>query len=74
VPKWEYYEQVGTYLLNQLFADFGLDPVEAKQDITGQRSETSWEIDPKGVPSRANHLFKAPCRGRRALNFFQGLP
>lgn len=49
MPQWESYEQVGTYLLDQFAAEFGLDRVEAKQEVTGQRSGTSWEIDAKGV-------------------------
>jgi len=47
--QWESYEQVGTYLLDQFAAEFGLDRVEAKQEVSGQRSGTSWEIDAKGV-------------------------
>jgi hypothetical protein len=49
MPQWESYEQVGTYLLDQFAAEFGLDRVEAKQEVPGQRSGTSWEIDAKGV-------------------------
>ncbi len=48
MPRWETYEQVGTYLLDQFAAEFGLDRVETKQDVPGQRSGTSWEIDAKG--------------------------
>ncbi len=49
MPQWESYEQVGTYLLDQFAATFGLDRVEPKQELLGQRSGTSWEIDAKGV-------------------------
>src|SRR5688572_13347656 len=49
MSKWESYEEVGTYLLDQFATEFGLDRVEAKQDLRGQRSGTSWEIDAKGV-------------------------
>ena len=49
MPQWESYEQVGTYLLDQFAAEFGLDRVEGKQEVPGQRSGTSWEIDAKGV-------------------------
>ena len=31
MPKWESYEEVGTYLLNQFAVKFGLDRVEAKK-------------------------------------------
>jgi hypothetical protein len=38
-----------TYI-DQFAADFGLDRVEGKkQDVPGQRSGTSWQIDAKGV-------------------------
>jgi hypothetical protein len=49
MPNWDSYEQVGTYLLGQFAAELGLDRVEAKQGVPGQRSGTSWEIDAKGV-------------------------
>jgi len=49
MQKWESYEEVGTYLLNQFATEFELDRVEAKQEVIGQRSGTSWEIDAKGV-------------------------
>jgi hypothetical protein len=49
MPQWKSYEQVGTYLLNQFAAELGLDRVEDKQHVPGQRSGTSWEIDAKGV-------------------------
>jgi hypothetical protein len=39
MSQWESYEQVGTYLLDQFAAEFGLDRVEAKQEMPGQRSE-----------------------------------
>jgi len=47
--KWKSYEEVGTYLLNQFAAEFGLDHLEGKQKVSGKRSGTSWEIDAKGV-------------------------
>ncbi len=49
MERWESYEQVGTYLLNQFAAHLGLDHVEGKQQVDGNRSGTSWEIDAKGV-------------------------
>src|SRR5437764_10602786 len=49
MSQWESYEQVGTYLLDQFAREFGLDRVEPKQDVPGQQSGTSWEIDAKGV-------------------------
>jgi len=47
--KWESYEQVAAYLLNQCANEFDLDRIEGKQRIKGQRSDTEYEIDAKGV-------------------------
>ena len=47
--SWKNYEEVATFLLNQMSHEFGLERVEGKQQIEGQRSGTSWEIDAKGV-------------------------
>jgi hypothetical protein len=49
MKKWESYEEVATYLLNQFAEKFGLSHVEGKQKIIGHRSGTDWEIDAKGV-------------------------
>jgi hypothetical protein len=49
MSEWKSFEEVGTYLLDQFAAEFGLDRVEGKQDLPGQRSGTSWAIDAKGV-------------------------
>ncbi len=47
--KWQCYEDVATYLLNQCAQEFGLSKVEGKQTVPGLRSSTEWEIDAKGV-------------------------
>jgi hypothetical protein len=47
--RWKSYEEVATYLLNQFAHEFGLDRVEGKQKILGQRSGTTYEIDAKGI-------------------------
>ncbi len=47
--SWKNYEEVATFLLNQISREFGLERVEGKQQIGGQRSGASWEIDAKGV-------------------------
>lgn len=46
---WETYEDVCVYLLNQFRRKIGLSEVQGKQDVTGVRSGTTWEIDGKGV-------------------------
>jgi hypothetical protein len=49
-PKsWRTYEEVATFLLNDLSASFQLDRVEGTQPVAGLRSGTTWEIDAKGV-------------------------
>jgi hypothetical protein len=47
--RWESYEEVATYPLSQFAQEFGLDRVEGKQEVGGRRSDTTWEIDAKGV-------------------------
>jgi hypothetical protein len=46
---WEYYEKVGTFLLNKMAREFGLKYVESKQEIVGKISCEKWEIDAKGI-------------------------
>jgi len=59
---WKSYEQVAANLLNQFAKEFGLDRVESKQDVTGQRSKTSWEIDAKGVRDKDGAFMVVECR------------
>jgi hypothetical protein len=40
MKTWESYEQVSHYLLDKFASEFGLDRVEGKQEIQGQRSGT----------------------------------
>lgn len=47
--KWETYEEVCVYLLNQFRERFGLSEVQGKQNIDGLKSGTTWEIDGKGI-------------------------
>ena len=49
IKKWQSYEEVATYLLDQFAHEFGLRKVEGKQLIKGKRSKASYEIDAKGV-------------------------
>lgn len=53
---WESYEEVASYLLNQMANEFDLQKFEGKQTIVGKRSGTKWEIDAKGV-SKDNEVF-----------------
>jgi hypothetical protein len=45
MAQWESYEQVGTYLLNQFAAEFGLDRVEGKQHVPGQLPQIPGQVD-----------------------------
>ena len=59
--KWESYEEVAQYLLNQFAENFGLGTVEGKQIIPGQ-SGTNWEIDAKGLITEGEGFLIVECR------------
>jgi hypothetical protein len=60
--KFETYEQVATFLLNEFALHFGLDRVEGKQDVPGLLSGTTWEIDAKGVKAGDGAFIIVECR------------
>ncbi len=60
--KWESYEQVAAYLLGQFAHEFGVDFFEGKQDVVGNRSGTSWEIDAKGVRTADGGFMIVECK------------
>lgn len=60
--KWESYEQVAQYLLDQFAAEFGLERVEGKQSVVGLRSGTAWEIDGKGIREGNTGFLIVECR------------
>jgi hypothetical protein len=60
--KWESYEQVAVYLLNQCAKAFGLESVEGKQVVAGLRSGTDWEIDGKGFCQDGSGFLIVECR------------
>jgi hypothetical protein len=62
MARWESYEEVAAYLLDQFATEFGLDHVEGKQEILGQRSGTTWEIDAKGVRQDNTGFVIVECR------------
>jgi hypothetical protein len=59
---WESYEQVAAYLLDQIADVLGLELVEGKQSLAGNRSGTQWEIDGKGVKLRDGGFVIIECR------------
>jgi hypothetical protein len=62
VEKWKTYEEVATYLLNEFAKEFGLERVEGKQPLIGQRSGTRWTIDAKGTKEGGEGFIIVECR------------
>ena len=62
MAKWESYEQVAAYLIDQFASEFGLERVEVKQEVTGKRSGTTWEIDAKGFRQDDAGFVIVECR------------
>jgi hypothetical protein len=60
--KWQSYEEVATYLLNQCASEFGLSKVEGKQRVPGLYSQTEWELDAKGVSEQNEGFIIIECR------------
>jgi len=60
--KWESYEEVTAYLLDQIAERFGLEKVEGKQKILGLKSGTEWEFDAKGLAEDNEIFFIVECR------------
>ena len=60
--NWKTYEEVATYLLNEMAAEFDLEAVEGKQKILGLQSDTEWEIDAKGVSEGGDQFVIIECR------------
>ena len=54
---WQTYEEVSRYLIDKFKKHFGLECVEGKQTIHGNRSGTEWEIDAKGVKCGSGEMF-----------------
>lgn len=59
--KWETYEQVAAYLLNQFCEHFGMSRFEGKQSVDGE-SGTSWEIDAKGIAEDGTKFIVVECK------------
>lgn len=59
--KFETYEQVALFLLNQFAEHFGLNRVEGKQILPG-RSGTNWKIDGKGLKMGNEGFIIVECR------------
>ena len=60
--KWETFEKVAAIILNDLCKKLGVDRFEGKQQVLGTRSDTSWEIDAKGVRENDGAIFLVEVR------------
>jgi hypothetical protein len=61
-PKWLSYEELAACLLNRLAKEFGLEFVEGKQEVQGNRSGTTFEIDAKGIIEGGERFFIVECK------------
>ena len=62
-PKlWRTYEEVATYLLNQMAEEFGLEKVEADKTVIGLRSGTKWRIEARGIADGGDKFVIVECR------------
>ena len=59
--RWETYEDVARYLLNEFAQHFGLGHVEGKQLVSGA-SGTDWEIEAKAVLADGSGFLIVECR------------
>ena len=62
---WQQYQELARHLLDKFAADFGLDRVEGPQVLPGQRSETDWALDAKGVLQNGEGILIVECRQYR---------
>jgi len=60
--KWESYEEVAAFLLNNIVQEFGLARVEGKQEVKGLRSGASYIIDAKAIAEDDAIFFIVECR------------
>lgn len=68
--KWQSYEEVARYLLNEFAVHFQLGIVEGKQLIPGA-SGTGWNIDAKGITSNGEGFVIIECRRRTSRRLCQ---
>jgi hypothetical protein len=59
--RWQTYEEVAAYLLNQLAEHFGVGRFEGKQVIAGD-SGTEWELDAKGCTDGSDRVIVVECK------------
>lgn len=59
--KWETYEEVAAFLLDEISGELGLSSVEGKQRLAGA-SGTTWEVDGKGVQLGDEGIVLIECK------------
>jgi hypothetical protein len=59
--RWETYEEVAQYLIEQFAEGFELGDVEGKQVVAGN-SGTNWELDGKGIREDGQSIVLIECK------------
>lgn len=59
--RWQTYEEVAAYLLNQFADYFGVGRFEGKQVVPGA-SGTDWELDAKGIGDNGVRTLVVECK------------
>ena len=59
--RWQRYEEVACYVLQQIRDRLGLETVEGKQKVVGD-SGTQWELDGKGIVTATGNSVIIECR------------
>ena len=72
IRKWEKYEEVAAYLLNQFAQQFGVGKFEGKQIVAGE-SGTEWEIDAKGCTSGGSSFIVVECKRHTKTGISQAI-
>lgn len=70
--RWQTYEQVAAFLLNQMADHFGVGRFEGKQVIPG-RSGAQWEIDAKGCSDDGAKLLVVECKRHTTARISQAI-
>lgn len=70
--EWKAYEEIGTFLLNEMAKHFNLKKVEGKQKLVGEKSDLKWEIDAKGIIKDSKAFFVIEFRRYTTKRISQG--
>lgn len=70
--EWKTYEEIGTFLLNEMAKEFNLKKVESKQKLVGKKSGLKWEIDAKGITKDSKAFFVIEFRRYTTKRIPQG--